>query len=182
MEKRRVGNSELMIAPIVFGGNDAWLDRRRGHASFQLLDAFLDGGFNAIDTADTYSRAFVPGRSWRRIGNHHREMAQTGWRAARTRADFHQKLAMKWRSRKIRPVTKIHHGRSGRFAETATGRLHRSLPVASRRSADAHGRNHGGFFRSDTAGESSRDRRVELCLPATATVAGCFTRARVATI
>jgi aryl-alcohol dehydrogenase-like predicted oxidoreductase len=59
MEKRRVGNSELTIAPIVFGGNVlGWTANEA--MSFKLLDAFLDGGFNAIDTADTYSR-FVPG-------------------------------------------------------------------------------------------------------------------------
>lgn len=59
MEKRRVGNSDLMIAPIVFGGNVlGWTASEA--ISFKLLDAFLDGGFNAIDTADTYSR-FVSG-------------------------------------------------------------------------------------------------------------------------
>jgi len=59
MEKRRVGNSELMIAPVIFGGNVlGWTADEA--TSFRLLDAFLDAGFNAIDTADTYSR-FVPG-------------------------------------------------------------------------------------------------------------------------
>ena len=59
MEKRRVGKSELMIAPIVLGGNVlGWTANET--ASFKILDAFIDGGFNAIDTADTYSR-FVPG-------------------------------------------------------------------------------------------------------------------------
>jgi aryl-alcohol dehydrogenase-like predicted oxidoreductase len=59
MEKRRVGNSELMIAPIVLGGNVlGWTADEA--TSFRILDAFLDGGFNAIDTADTYSR-FAPG-------------------------------------------------------------------------------------------------------------------------
>src|SRR5437764_5845728 len=59
MELRRLGNSELKIAPIVFGGNVlGWTADEA--ASFKILDAFIDGGFNAIDTADTYSR-FVPG-------------------------------------------------------------------------------------------------------------------------
>src|SRR5262249_35655739 len=42
-----------------FGGNVlGWTaDERR---SFELLDAFVDAGFNAIDTADVYSR-WVPG-------------------------------------------------------------------------------------------------------------------------
>ena len=55
MEKRRLGNSDLYTAPIVFGGNVfGWtVDRKQ---SFKLLDAFFDLGFNAIDTADVYSR------------------------------------------------------------------------------------------------------------------------------
>ncbi len=59
MQMRRLGQSELMIAPIVFGGNVlGWTADEK--TSFKLLDAFIDAGFNAIDTADTYSR-FVPG-------------------------------------------------------------------------------------------------------------------------
>lgn len=59
MEKRLLGNTGLEIAPIVFGGNVlGWtLDERE---SFRILDAFVDQGFNAIDTADSYS-TWVPG-------------------------------------------------------------------------------------------------------------------------
>lgn len=55
MEKRRLGNSELEIAPFTLGGNVfGWtIDER---TSFEVLDAFVDGGFNFIDTADSYSR------------------------------------------------------------------------------------------------------------------------------
>ena len=55
MEKRRLGNSDLYTAPIVFGGNVfGWtVDKKQ---SFKLLDAFFAFGFNAIDTADVYSR------------------------------------------------------------------------------------------------------------------------------
>jgi len=57
--KRKLGNSGLEIAPIVFGGNVfGWTaDEAR---SFQLLDAFVAAGFNAVDTADVYSK-WVPG-------------------------------------------------------------------------------------------------------------------------
>ena len=55
MEKRRLGNSDLYTAPIVFGGNVfGWTVGEK--QSFKLLDAFFDLGFNAIDTADVYSR------------------------------------------------------------------------------------------------------------------------------
>ncbi len=59
MQLRPLGQTGLQIAPIVFGGNVfGWTaDEAR---SFELLDAFVDAGFNAIDTADVYSR-WVPG-------------------------------------------------------------------------------------------------------------------------
>ena len=49
----------LSVAPLAFGGNVfGWTaDEKR---SFELLDAFVDAGFNLIDTADVYS-AWVPG-------------------------------------------------------------------------------------------------------------------------
>ena len=59
MQKRKLGNSVLDVAPIVFGGNVfGWTVDQP--TAFKLLDAFLDAGFNAIDTADSYSR-WVPG-------------------------------------------------------------------------------------------------------------------------
>ncbi len=59
MELRRLGQSDLHIAPLMLGGNVfGWnVDEA---TSFALLDAFVDAGFNAIDTANTYSR-WVPG-------------------------------------------------------------------------------------------------------------------------
>ncbi|MGE3146401.1 MAG: aldo/keto reductase [Pseudorhodoplanes sp.] len=59
MTRRRLGRSDLSIAPIVLGGNVfGWSADEK--TSFALLDAFVDAGFNAIDTADGYSR-WVPG-------------------------------------------------------------------------------------------------------------------------
>jgi aryl-alcohol dehydrogenase-like predicted oxidoreductase len=59
MEKRRLGKSDLMIAPLMLGGNVfGWTADEK--TSFAVLDAFADAGLNAIDTADVYS-AFVPG-------------------------------------------------------------------------------------------------------------------------
>jgi aryl-alcohol dehydrogenase-like predicted oxidoreductase len=55
MELRRLGQSDLHIAPLMLGGNVfGWNVGQT--TSFALLDAFIDVGFNAIDTADTYSR------------------------------------------------------------------------------------------------------------------------------
>ncbi len=59
MTRRKLGRSDLSIAPIVFGGNVfGWSADEK--TSFALLDAFVDAGFNAIDTADAYSH-WVPG-------------------------------------------------------------------------------------------------------------------------
>ncbi|MGI9583136.1 aldo/keto reductase [Chryseobacterium sp. RRHN12] len=54
MEKRKIKNTDLTIAPINFGGNVfGWtLDEKQ---SFDILDRFTEAGFNFIDTADTYS-------------------------------------------------------------------------------------------------------------------------------
>lgn len=59
MEKRRLGNTDLYVYPITFGGNVfGWtIDEKK---SFELLDAFTGAGFNFIDTADVYSR-WAPG-------------------------------------------------------------------------------------------------------------------------
>jgi aryl-alcohol dehydrogenase-like predicted oxidoreductase len=61
MNKRKLGNSGLEISPLVFGGNVfGWTADEA--ASFKLLDAFIAAGFNAIDTADVYSK-WAPGHT-----------------------------------------------------------------------------------------------------------------------
>lgn len=54
MDKIKLGNTDLQISKINFGGNVfGWtLDEA---ASFKMLDALLDAGINFIDTADSYS-------------------------------------------------------------------------------------------------------------------------------
>ncbi|MEO8683317.1 MAG: aldo/keto reductase [Devosia sp.] len=55
MDRRPLGRSELVIEPLVFGGNIfGWtVDQNAG---FDVLDAFVDEGFTAIDTADVYGK------------------------------------------------------------------------------------------------------------------------------
>jgi aryl-alcohol dehydrogenase-like predicted oxidoreductase len=59
IEMRRIGNSELTVAPLALGGNvfDWTADEK---TSFAVLDAFVEAGGTMIDTADVYS-AWVPG-------------------------------------------------------------------------------------------------------------------------
>jgi aryl-alcohol dehydrogenase-like predicted oxidoreductase len=55
MDKRRLGATGFEVAPLAFGGNVfGWTADEA--TSFALLDAFVDAGFNLIDTADSYSR------------------------------------------------------------------------------------------------------------------------------
>jgi aryl-alcohol dehydrogenase-like predicted oxidoreductase len=59
MTQRRLGSTDLKIAPLVLGGNVfGWTADRT--TSFAVLDAFVAGGGTMIDTADVYS-AWVDG-------------------------------------------------------------------------------------------------------------------------
>ncbi|HEX7126800.1 MAG TPA: aldo/keto reductase [Thermodesulfobacteriota bacterium] len=56
---RPLGRSGLAVAPIAFGANVfGWTVDEP--TAFRLLDAFVDAGFNLIDTADVYSK-WAPG-------------------------------------------------------------------------------------------------------------------------
>jgi aryl-alcohol dehydrogenase-like predicted oxidoreductase len=61
MDMRKLGRSDIAIAPLMLGGNVfGWTADEA--TSFALLDAFVDAGFNSIDTADVYSR-WIPGHT-----------------------------------------------------------------------------------------------------------------------
>ena len=59
MQTRTLGATNIQIVPLVLGGNVfGWtID---APTSCRILDAFVDRGFNCIDTADVYSR-WMPG-------------------------------------------------------------------------------------------------------------------------
>lgn len=54
MKKKPLGKSGLSVAPLALGGNVfGWtIDEKK---SFEVLDAFVDAGFDLIDTANVYS-------------------------------------------------------------------------------------------------------------------------------
>ena len=64
MSKRRLGQTDLEIEPLVFGGNVlGWtIDEP---TAFKVLDAYVDAGFTAIDTSDSYGK----GKSETILGN-----------------------------------------------------------------------------------------------------------------
>lgn len=59
MKKNSLGNSGIAVAPVALGGNVfGWtIDES---TSFKVLDAFVDAGFNLVDTANMYS-TWAPG-------------------------------------------------------------------------------------------------------------------------
>jgi aryl-alcohol dehydrogenase-like predicted oxidoreductase len=61
MQHRPLGRSGILVPPIMFGANVfGWTADVA--TSFRLLDALVDTGLTAIDTADAYSR-WVPGHT-----------------------------------------------------------------------------------------------------------------------
>jgi aryl-alcohol dehydrogenase-like predicted oxidoreductase len=54
MSQRELGRSGIAVQPLALGGNVfGWsLDAAK---SFAVLDAFVDAGFDLVDTADGYS-------------------------------------------------------------------------------------------------------------------------------
>jgi aryl-alcohol dehydrogenase-like predicted oxidoreductase len=57
----RLGSSDIDVFPLCLGGNVfGWTANEQ--ASFAVLDAYLAGGGNFVDTADSYS-AFAPGNA-----------------------------------------------------------------------------------------------------------------------
>ncbi len=78
---RELGHSGLRLAPLVLGGNVfGWTADY--NTSFAVLDAFVAGGGNAIDTADVYS-AWAPGHQ----GGGQSETVIGKWLAQRGRRD-----------------------------------------------------------------------------------------------
>lgn len=109
MQLRSLGRTGLQIAPIVFGGNVfGWTaDEKR---SFELLDAFVDAGFNAIDTADVYSR-WVPGHEggesetligrWLRANPARRQQVLLFTKVGSDMGDEHKGLGRLWIERAV---------------------------------------------------------------------------------
>ncbi len=118
---RELGRSGLHVRPLAFGGNVfGWSADEK--ASFALLDAFVDAGFNLVDTADVYS-AWVPGNaggeSETLIG---KWFARSG---KRDKVVLATKVA-KWAERRPDPGQHQCGGRG--FAAPAADRRDRSVP------------------------------------------------------
>ncbi len=133
MQKRRLGNSGLEIAPLMFGGNVlGWTADEA--MSFKLLDGFVGAGLDAIDTADVYSK-WAPGNK-----GGESETILGKWLKARGRRDkvvIATKVGNEMAPDK-KGLSKAYILRAVEDSlEAAADRLHRPLPVARGRSRDA---------------------------------------------
>jgi aryl-alcohol dehydrogenase-like predicted oxidoreductase len=104
MQMNPLGRSGLNVAPLAFGGNVfGWTADEA--TSFRLLDAFVDAGFNLVDTADVYSR-WVPGHAggeseavigrWLQQGGGRRERIVLATKVGMDMGDGHKGLRPAW--------------------------------------------------------------------------------------
>ena len=141
MNLRPLGRSGISIAPLMLGGNVfGWnVDQE---TSVAILDAFVDAGFNAVDTADSYSRwapGHVGGESETVIGRWLKESGK------RDKVVIATKVGADMGEGKMR-AEGLHPARLRGLAAAARRRDHRSLPDAFRRRGDA-GRGDAGGLR-----------------------------------
>ncbi len=126
MQLRTLGRSGLQVSPLAFGGNVfGWTVDEP--TSFRLLDAWLDAGFNFVDTADVYSRwvpGHVGGESETIIG---KWLRQTG---KRNRVVLATKLGKPMGEGQAGAVGRVHPRGGRRVAQAPEVRPHRPVPGA----------------------------------------------------
>ena len=161
MQRRKLGKTGFEVAPLAFGGNVfGWTVDEP--TSFGLLDAFVEAGFNLIDTADSYSR-WVPGHQ-----GGESETIIGRWIARRGRHDD-VVIATKVGSdmglghKCLRKDYILQAAEA--VAAPSAGRRDRSLPVALGRRDNAARRNARGVCAPHRAGQGQGDRRVEPVAP-----------------
>ncbi len=96
MTKRRLGRSDMHIEPLIFGGNVLGWTLAEADA-FKVLDAFLDGGFTAIDTADVYGKGVsetILGNWMKARGNRDKVLVFT--KVGSDMGQGHRDLTSKW--------------------------------------------------------------------------------------
>ncbi|HWA64070.1 MAG TPA: aldo/keto reductase [Caulobacteraceae bacterium] len=108
MDYRKLGRSEIAIAPLMLGGNVfGWTADEK--TSFAILDAFVDAGFNAIDTADVYSRWSPAGGgasekvigAWLKQGGGRRDKVVIATKFGMDMGEGNTGLSAKWMARAV---------------------------------------------------------------------------------
>jgi aryl-alcohol dehydrogenase-like predicted oxidoreductase len=101
MSKRQLGRSDLFIEPMIFGCNV--LGWTLGEADpHRVLDAFVDAGFTAFDTADVYGK----GKSETILGNWirdrgNRSRVQVFTKVGADMGQGHRDLSAKWIAQEV---------------------------------------------------------------------------------
>jgi aryl-alcohol dehydrogenase-like predicted oxidoreductase len=142
---------------LCFGGNVfGWTADER--TSFSLLDAWLDAGFNFIDTADVYSR-WAPGHTGGESETVIGKWLQAGGR--RDKVVIATKVGMDMGEGRIglKPSTSA---RRWRRRCAPADRLHRPVPGAQGRRGHAAGSDAGSLRQADRGRQGAGDRRLQL--------------------
>ena len=124
MQKRKLGRTDLSVAPVVFGGNVfGWTVDAK--TSFDLLDRFAAAGLNAIDTADVYS-SWAPGNQGGESETIIGEWMKA--RGNRNAIDNHHQGRLADGARQEGPFGALHR-RGGRSLAEAAARSRRSTSI-----------------------------------------------------
>ena len=158
MQKRRLGRTDLSIAPVVFGGNVfGWTADAK--TSFDLLDRFVAAGLNAIDTADVYS-AWAPGNKGGESETIIGDVAE-GARQSQRGHDRHQGRLADGAGQEG-PVGALYRTGGRGVAEAARRRDDRPLSVALAGRDGAARRDARRLPAADRQGQDPLVRRLEL--------------------
>jgi aryl-alcohol dehydrogenase-like predicted oxidoreductase len=157
MERRKLGRSGFLVSPLALGGNVfGWTADEP--TSFALLDAFVEGGGNLIDTADAYSR-WVPGHQ-----GGESEAIIGKWIARRGRHDdviSRDQGRLRHGARQQDPEEGLHRRDGRALAQAAAGGRARSLSIALGRREHAARRDAWRIRAASSTRQGQGDRRVE---------------------
>lgn len=96
MPTRRLGRTDLAIEPLIFGCNVlGWTLEEK--EAFRVLDAYVDSGFTAVDTADSYGKGkseTILGNWMKARGNRDRVLVFT--KVGSDVGQGHRDLSAKW--------------------------------------------------------------------------------------
>ena len=155
---RRLGRTDLSIAPLVLGGNVfGWTADKK--TSFDVLDRFAAAGLNAIDTADVYS-AWVPGNK-----GGESETIIGEWMKARgnrrPRRSSSPRSARRWARARKASSAALYRGGGRGVAQAAADRRDRPLSLALAGHGDADRGDARRLSAPDRTGQDPLVRRLE---------------------
>ena len=157
MQTRRLGRTDLSIAPLVLGGNVfGWTADKK--TSFDVLDRFAAAGLNAIDTADVYS-AWAPGNSGGESETIIGEWMKA--RGNRNRVIVITKVGSPMGKGKEGLKAALHRGGGRGVAQAAADRRDRPLSLALAGHGDAGRGDARRLSAPDRAGQDPLVRRLE---------------------